>query len=225
LTTTAPVLAQFYPPQHITFSYSAIEAAIALAQILAAPLAAALLATDGLLGLAGWQTLFMVQGAATVAFAGVLRLLLPASVEEARFLDDADRRWLKEQLQPGVGVARAGEINGTGNGQPAELELGRREGKGTPDDLTADDDDRLLLDRQERDDNCSAAVGILDGHGLPSRPLSALQQIVETARNRRIWWLVRLGLPCRVGGIRSLPCFEPSLCLPSWSNTSLGRRH
>lgn len=46
-------LLQFYPPNHITVSYSVIEASIAISQIIAAPVAAGLLQLTGLWGLAG----------------------------------------------------------------------------------------------------------------------------------------------------------------------------
>jgi len=50
---------QFYPPAFITVPYSIIEASIAVSQILAAPAAAALLQLSGVMGLAGWQWLFL----------------------------------------------------------------------------------------------------------------------------------------------------------------------
>lgn len=45
----------YYPPESITIPYSAIEAAVGLTNVVAAPLAAGLLTMDGVMGMRGWQ--------------------------------------------------------------------------------------------------------------------------------------------------------------------------
>ena len=97
-----PLSLQFYPDTYITLPYSVIEASVALSQILAAPVAAALLQLGGLAGLAGWQWLFLMQGAATLVLAAVLRCYLPDSVATATFLEDEDKLWLQQQLHHSV---------------------------------------------------------------------------------------------------------------------------
>ena len=70
----------------------------ALAQVIGAPLAAAILTMDGLGGLRGWQWLFLLEGGATVLFGVALRLCLAHSPARAhRVLTHAEREWLCQQ--------------------------------------------------------------------------------------------------------------------------------
>lgn len=85
---------QFYPREHLTLPFSIMEACIALSQIIAAPLAAALLQLDGVGGLEGWQWLFLLQGSATMILAVVLWRRLPRSIDTAAFLTDAEKEFL-----------------------------------------------------------------------------------------------------------------------------------
>lgn len=48
-------LNSFYPPDQVTLPYSLVEAAVGLANVVAAPLAASLLMLDGKSGMHGWQ--------------------------------------------------------------------------------------------------------------------------------------------------------------------------
>ncbi len=96
-TCTAPT-GLFYPRQYITVPYSIIEACIAVSQILAAPLAAALLQAEGVLGLSGWQWLFIAEGSATVLLSVVLFFMLPRSVATAAWLTEEEKVWLVEEL-------------------------------------------------------------------------------------------------------------------------------
>lgn len=48
-------LNSFYPPDQVTLPYSLVEAAVGLANVVAAPLAASLLMLDGKNGMHGWQ--------------------------------------------------------------------------------------------------------------------------------------------------------------------------
>lgn len=44
-----------YPPDQVTLPYSLVEAAVGMANVVAAPLAASLLMLDGKSGMRGWQ--------------------------------------------------------------------------------------------------------------------------------------------------------------------------
>jgi hypothetical protein len=68
-------------------------------QMLGAPLAAGILLMDGTCGLRGWQWIFLIEGSATVAFAGVLVLLLPKNPASARFLTPAESTWLTSRQE------------------------------------------------------------------------------------------------------------------------------
>lgn len=178
---------QFYPRQYITFAYSAIEAAIALAQILAAPLAAALLNLDGKGGLAGWQILFLVQGGATVLFAAVLRVHLPENVETAHFLSDADRHWLAQQQhghhKPGVYTSTEVELSGPGDVMDRGANTSVVEGE---------DADAQLLPRKHQDSAVQQPRASEEPAGpeAASGVLRPAQQILATARNPKILYLV-----------------------------------
>lgn len=62
-----------------------------------APLAAGLLAMDGVLGLDGWQWLFLAEGLPTVAFGIWLRCSLAEAPATAKFLHPAERQWLSRR--------------------------------------------------------------------------------------------------------------------------------
>lgn len=98
---------QFYPHAYITIPYSVIEASIAVSQIIAAPVAAALLQLSGTFSLAGWQWLFLTEGLVTLVLAGVLRWRLPRNVVTASFLTEDDKIWLLDHLQAGSGDSRS----------------------------------------------------------------------------------------------------------------------
>jgi MFS transporter, ACS family, tartrate transporter len=56
----------FYAPGEIAHAYAALLACVSVAQIFGGPLAAALLAADGLAGLAGWRWLFIAEAVPTL---------------------------------------------------------------------------------------------------------------------------------------------------------------
>ena len=59
-----------------------------------APIAASLLALDGLCGLAGWQWLFVVEGLPTIALGAYIARTLAPSPAQAAFLTPEEREWL-----------------------------------------------------------------------------------------------------------------------------------
>lgn len=68
-----------------------------LLQVIGAPLAAALLALDGYLGLAGWQWLFIVEGIPTVLMGVYTKVNLAESPAKASFLTPAEKAWLQQR--------------------------------------------------------------------------------------------------------------------------------
>jgi MFS transporter, ACS family, tartrate transporter len=65
-----------------------------VAVIIGAPLTTAVLRLDGLMGLHGWQWMFLVEGLPAVILGLVMLGLLTDRPEEARWLPDGDREWL-----------------------------------------------------------------------------------------------------------------------------------
>jgi len=69
-----------------------------LSIVVGGPISAALLSWDGLLGLAGWKWLFLLEGLPTVLLASLVWLLLADGPREAHWLADSEKNWLTEQL-------------------------------------------------------------------------------------------------------------------------------
>lgn len=97
-------LSLFYPAEPgepgttgLGAAYAKVASCTALAQVLGAPLAAAILSMDGLGGLRGWQWLFLLEGGATVAFGVALRLGLAPSPSKAPMLSHAERAWVVQR--------------------------------------------------------------------------------------------------------------------------------
>jgi len=85
------VLSRFYGEADLAVAYTHVTLGTVAAQALGAPLAAALLSLDGVLGMAGWQWLFVCEGVPTLALAGVLAARLPDGPADASFLTPDER--------------------------------------------------------------------------------------------------------------------------------------
>ena len=88
-------LTLFFPPDHLTFPYAAIESAMVIAHPLAAPIAAGLLSLDGLFGVPGWRLLFFVEGILPILYGCFLFRLLPPTIELASFLSPEEKEYLE----------------------------------------------------------------------------------------------------------------------------------
>lgn len=89
----------FYTPDKMTIPLAIMEAAVAIANVLAAPLAALLLLLNGYLGVRGWQWLFLIEGCVTLLLGIAIRRFLPLNLQRAQFLSGSEKVWLSEQLQ------------------------------------------------------------------------------------------------------------------------------
>ncbi|TWF50189.1 MFS transporter [Neorhizobium alkalisoli] len=70
----------------------------ALANAVGAPIGGSLLDLDGLLGLAGWEWVFMATGIPAVIAGIVTIFYLDDTPEKAKFLSDEEKRWLADRL-------------------------------------------------------------------------------------------------------------------------------
>lgn len=70
----------------------------AAANVLGPPINGMLLGLSGVLGLAGWQWIFLVTGMPALLAGALTPVLLPREPSEARFLNEHQRKWLKVQL-------------------------------------------------------------------------------------------------------------------------------
>jgi chloride channel protein, CIC family len=65
---------------------------------LGAVISGAILGLDGVLGLAGWQWIFIIEAAPAILLAVAVLVLLPDGPAEARWLRDDERAWLQAEL-------------------------------------------------------------------------------------------------------------------------------
>ncbi len=71
---------------------------IVIASVVGGPLSGALLELDGVLGLEGWQWLFLGQGLPAIAVGFWVLRVLPSSPAEASWLDSVERQALESEL-------------------------------------------------------------------------------------------------------------------------------
>lgn len=92
------LLTLWYPSAHRGKMVGLFMIFSAVANAVGAPLGGTLLSLDGLLGLAGWEWVFLVTGVPAV-LAGIATLfLLPDRPEYAAFLSSTEKRWLAQRL-------------------------------------------------------------------------------------------------------------------------------
>jgi ACS family tartrate transporter-like MFS transporter len=72
--------------------------AIPLTNVIGAPLSSLILGTDGILGLHGWQWLFVLEALPALVLAVVVFFLLPDGPADARWLDHRERERIAEEL-------------------------------------------------------------------------------------------------------------------------------
>jgi sugar phosphate permease len=90
-------LSHFYTARELGAAYASVTTSTALAQVIGAPLAAFILSLDGVLGFAGWQWLFLIEGLTTLIFGVLLRLFLAPSPREAACLTTTEQEWLQRR--------------------------------------------------------------------------------------------------------------------------------
>jgi nitrate/nitrite transporter NarK len=73
--------------------------AVPFSSFVGSPLSAALLGLDGMLGLAGWQWLFLLEAAPSVLLGAITLFLLPDRPANARWLSPGERAWLVETIE------------------------------------------------------------------------------------------------------------------------------
>ncbi|MFC5745362.1 MFS transporter [Actinomadura rugatobispora] len=100
-------LARWYPAEYRGRAFGTLLLAAPLAGVISAPLGGQLLRLDGLLGLDGWQWLFLLEAAPAVVLGFVLLRHLSDDPRTAPWLADDERRVLLAALD--TGSARSGE--------------------------------------------------------------------------------------------------------------------
>ncbi|CAN7764501.1 MFS transporter [Cupriavidus necator] len=70
-----------------------------LSALIGNPLSGLLLQMDGILGMKGWQWLFIIESVPTILFGIVIFLLLPNSPRAVNWLAPAEKEWLENTLE------------------------------------------------------------------------------------------------------------------------------
>jgi MFS family permease len=92
-------LATWFPGEYRTRIIAWFMVAIPISSVIGGPISGLLLGLDGALGLAGWQWLFIVEGLPAAGVGIVLLFMLPDRPEEAAWLNDEERRIVRERLE------------------------------------------------------------------------------------------------------------------------------
>jgi sugar phosphate permease len=83
---------------------SLVMAALPVSGIIGGPLAGWILtATDGMLGLKGWQYLFLIEGVPAIALGIFAYFFLARDPDHAKWLDDSERAMLRQEIASGRG--------------------------------------------------------------------------------------------------------------------------
>jgi ACS family tartrate transporter-like MFS transporter len=91
-------LSNWYPAAQRARAVSMFMIGIPLAIVVGGPVAGLLLGMDGTLGLAGWQWLFLLEGAPAVVLGFVVWAYLPDGPAQAHWLTDEQRDWLTSSI-------------------------------------------------------------------------------------------------------------------------------
>jgi MFS transporter, ACS family, tartrate transporter len=92
-------LTYWFPSEYRARIIGLFTVAIPFSSFLGSPISAALLATDGWLGLRGWQWMFIVEAIPAVLLGLACLVVLSDGPTDARWLAADERRWLVRKLQ------------------------------------------------------------------------------------------------------------------------------
>lgn len=89
----------WFPPCHRSRAVSRFYIAVPLASLVMGAVSGALLSLDGTAGLAGWQWLFLAQGAPTVLVGLAVLAWLPDRPDTVTWLTPGERDWIEQELE------------------------------------------------------------------------------------------------------------------------------
>jgi MFS family permease len=91
-------LTTWIPAQRRGLAVSALMSVSPIGAIIAGPLSTSIMELHGLLGLHGWQWIFVAEGVATVVIGLITLRYLPQTPQDARWLSVAEQHWLTEVM-------------------------------------------------------------------------------------------------------------------------------
>jgi ACS family tartrate transporter-like MFS transporter len=92
-------LGYWFPARYRSAVIALFMAAAPIAGVFGSPISGALLGMHGVLGLKGWQWLFLMEGVPAVLLGFVTMVFLPDKPEKATWLADHERTWLVNAMQ------------------------------------------------------------------------------------------------------------------------------
>lgn len=100
-------ISQWFPARERSTVTAMFMAAAPVAGFVGSPVSGALLGMHGLLGLRGWQWLFLMEGLPAVALGVVAFFFLTDKPEDARWLSPPEREWLAKELRAEQAATKA----------------------------------------------------------------------------------------------------------------------
>jgi ACS family tartrate transporter-like MFS transporter len=92
-------LGYWFPARHRSAVIALFMAAAPIAGVIGSPISGALMSMHGLLGLKGWQWLFLIEGAPAIVLGFVTMVFLTDKPEKATWLADEERAWLVNAMR------------------------------------------------------------------------------------------------------------------------------
>jgi ACS family tartrate transporter-like MFS transporter len=102
-------LSQWFPERHRAVVLSRFIFGQPLALLISAALSGVILKLNGILGIAGWKWLFLIEGLPTVIIGFVTLFYLPDSPAAASWLAPSERKWLQAQIDDEHNRVEAGQ--------------------------------------------------------------------------------------------------------------------
>ena len=91
-------LSHWYPETQRARAIAAFMTAVPVSGVIGGPLSGALLNLNGVLGLAGWQWLFLVEGLPAILLGVIVLVYLTDRPDTAHWLSSAEKEWLVSKL-------------------------------------------------------------------------------------------------------------------------------
>jgi ACS family tartrate transporter-like MFS transporter len=102
-------LTYWYPAEYRARFLAAFAIAVPVSTVIGAPISGLLLGLDGLLGLKGWQWLFIIEGIPSVVLGIITWFYLTDRPEKADWLTPAQKGWLSSKLESEIAAKQAAQ--------------------------------------------------------------------------------------------------------------------
>ena len=105
-------LTLWFPAEMRARAISRFYIALPLSSVVMGSLAGWLMGMNGMLGLTGWQWLFLIEGLPAALFSIVILKMLPDTPDSAKWLTTQEKDWLQNQLDADSTLAHLGHHDG-----------------------------------------------------------------------------------------------------------------